>query len=82
MPASTFPVLPHNNPGGWLANGVILRDLKPILSPDSQLSHSSADTYSAEDCAKDVDLAQRIPDLSTVAFQFGDVLAALERLRT
>jgi hypothetical protein len=74
---------PTNNPDGWLAYATILRDLRSIASNDSpDLPIHLPATYSAEDSAKDIDLAQRIPDLSTGAFQLGDVLVAIEWLRT
>jgi hypothetical protein len=74
---------PTNNPDGWLAYGATLRDLRSILGndPPSLPIHLAA-TYNAEDQAKDIDLAQRIPDLSTGVFRLGDVLVALEWLRT
>jgi hypothetical protein len=74
---------PTNNPDGWHSYAAIFRDLRSIIDSDSQKSpiHLPS-TYSPEDMAKDRELANRIPDLSTGAYALPDVLVAFEWLRT
>jgi hypothetical protein len=73
---------PTNDPGGWPAYASILREAGLVAdSDDRQLAVRLPDNYAPEQQGLDVELAERIPDLSTGTPKLGDVLVALEWFR-
>jgi hypothetical protein len=73
---------PTNNPGGWRDYAEIFHALREVVGDDAATALRIPDTYPAEAQAFDFELLGRVPDLSTGTPALGDVLVALEFLRT
>jgi hypothetical protein len=74
---------PTNNPAGWQDYASIFQELHALLGDDaSEAALQIPSTYGTEAQEHDLDLLQRVPDLSSGTPALGDVLVALEFLRT
>jgi hypothetical protein len=73
---------PTNNPDGWLAYASILREARLGDGVGhGELAVRLPSDYPPEQRARDLELSERIPDLSAGTPALGDVLVALEWLR-
>jgi hypothetical protein len=72
---------PTNNPGGWAEYAAVLRDLQATLGSDPEPAIRLPPDY-GDELLRDADLLERVPDLSSGEPGLGDVLVALEFLRT
>jgi hypothetical protein len=74
---------PTNNPAGWRDYASIFQELHTLLGDEaSEAALRIPSTYGTEAQEHDLDLLQRVPDLSSGTPALGDVLVALEFLRT
>jgi hypothetical protein len=74
---------PTDNPGGWQAYRAIFRRFQSLCTADdTEPALRLPLDYSAEQMALDLEMLDRVPDLSTGAADLGDVLVAYEFLRT
>jgi hypothetical protein len=75
---------PTNHRGGWPAYARIFLDAAAVATPSAADPFwlLLPDTYGEEELARDRSLTQLIPDLSAGGPQLGDVLVAVEFLRT
>lgn len=77
-----FPA-PTNNPAGWRDYASIFQELHAVLGDDaSEAALRIPSAYGPEAQERDLELLQRVPDLSSGTPALGDVLVALEFLRT
>ncbi|WP_405145501.1 hypothetical protein OG589_01715 [Sphaerisporangium sp. NBC_01403] len=74
---------PTAGPGGWQAYRAIFRRFQTLCdAPPGELGLRLPQGYPAEQMAMDLDMLQRMPDLSTGTADLGDLLVAFEFLRT
>ena len=81
-----FPVppAPTNHAGGWASYAAIFREVDALTncSPPEPCALRLPDAYGAHDVARDRAICNLIPDLSSGTPNLGDVLVAVEFLRT
>jgi hypothetical protein len=81
-----FPVppAPTNHPGGWRSYAAIFRVVDALTNgqPAEPCGLQLPDAYGADDVARDRAICNLIPDLSSGTPNLGDILVAVEFLRT
>ena len=78
------PLAPTNHPAAWRAYAAIFRDLDALTNtpPAEPCAIRLPENYGPEDSGRDAAIFKFIPDLSSGTPQLGDVLVAVEFLRT
>ena len=78
------PPAPTNHPDGWPSYAAIFKDVDALTnaSPTEPCALRLPDGYGADDVARDRAICNLIPDLSSGSPNLGDILVAVEFLRT
>jgi hypothetical protein len=81
-----FPLIPAptNHPGGWPAYATLFRAVDALAggTPEAPRALGLPEAYGDEDLARDRALCDLVPDLGAGAPALGDVLVAIEFLRS
>jgi hypothetical protein len=83
LPVAVAPA-PTNHPGGWSPYAVIFKSVAALVAPTTgdALPLQLPDSYTEQDVARDREITEFIPDLSSGAPALDDVLVAIEFLCT